>query len=87
MIQFRALDEVDISQFAALSRTLSKQCERCVVIAVHERPLFDYLTLKLSPAFPEDKLITVELGRNASGSTAVRATHHIWQHDRAISAA
>jgi DNA repair protein SbcC/Rad50 len=83
----QSMDEVHISQFAALLRTLSKQCHRRVVIAVHERPLFDYLALELSPAFPEDKLITVELGRNAARDTLAKATHHIWQHDRAISAA
>jgi exonuclease SbcC len=83
----QSMDEVHISQFAALLRTLSKQCGRRVVIAIHERPLYEYLALELSPAFPEDKLITVELGRNASGDTVAKATHHIWQHDRAISAA
>jgi exonuclease SbcC len=63
----QSMDEVHISQFAALLRTLSKQCGRRVVIAIHERPLYEYLALELSPAFPEDKLITVEVGRNASG--------------------
>jgi exonuclease SbcC len=83
----QSMDEVHIAQFAALLRTLSKRSERRVVVAIHERPLFEYLTLELSPAFPEDKLITVELGRNASGETIAKATHHIWQDDRAISAA
>jgi DNA repair protein SbcC/Rad50 len=36
---------VHIAQFTALLR------DRQVVIAVHERALFDYLTLALSPAF------------------------------------
>lgn len=83
----QSMDEVHISQFAALLRTLSKQCGRRVVIAIHERLLYEYLALELSPAFPEDKLITVELGRNASGHTTSKATHHVWQHDRAITAA
>ena len=83
----QSMDEVHIAQFAALLRTLSKRSERRVVVAVHERPLFEYLTLELSPAFPEDKLITVELGRNASGETIAKATHHIWREDRVIPAA
>jgi hypothetical protein len=33
------------------------------VIAVHERALFDYLTLESSPAFPGDSLIAVEITR------------------------
>jgi exonuclease SbcC len=81
------MDEVHISQFAALLRTLSKRSGRRIVIAIHERSLYEYLALELSPAFPEDKLITIELGRNASGGTIAKATHHIWQDDKAISAA
>ena len=83
----QSMDEVHISQFAALLRTLSKRLGRRVVIAIHERPLYEYLALELSPAFAEDKLITVELGRNAAGDTTAKATHHIWQEDKVISAA
>ena len=78
----QSMDEVHISQFAALLRTLSKQADRQVVIAVHERPLFEYLALELSPAFPEDKLITVEISRNAVGETVAKAKHHVWQEDQ-----
>ena len=65
----QSMDEVHISQFAALLRTLSKQHGRQVIIAVHEKPLFDYLCLELSPAFEGDRLITVELGRSANGES------------------
>ena len=81
------MDEVHISQFAALLRTLSKRLGRRIVIAIHERALYEYLALELSPAFVEDKLITVELGRNAAGDTLAKATYHIWQEDKVISAA
>src|SRR3546814_10746913 len=52
----QSMDEVHIAQFAALLRTLSKQMQRQVIIAVHERSLFDYLSLELSPAFDGDRL-------------------------------
>jgi hypothetical protein len=39
----QSMDEVHIPQFAALLRTLSKEHGRQVFIAVHDRPLFDYL--------------------------------------------
>jgi exonuclease SbcC len=65
----QSMDEVHIAQFAALLRTLSKDNGRKIVIAVHERSLFDYLALELSPAFPEDRLITVELTRSAESNT------------------
>jgi DNA repair protein SbcC/Rad50 len=83
----QSMDEVHIAQFAALLRTLSKRSGRRVVIAIHERPLYEYLALELSPAFAEDKLITIELGRSASGHTIAKTTHHIWQEDKAIFAA
>ncbi len=41
------------------------------LIAFHERDLLDYLTLELSPAFPEDSLIAVEITRTFEGKAAV----------------
>jgi exonuclease SbcC len=82
----QSMDEIHIAQLAALLRTLSKAHHRQVIIAVHEKPLFDYLTLELSPAFPADRLITVELGRNASGETIIKYEPRVWQPDTAIAA-
>lgn len=82
----QSMDEVHISQFAALLRTLSKQHGRQVIIAVHERSLFDYLCLELSPAFEGDRLITVELGRTANGDSVANTLIKDWKQDRAIAA-
>ena len=82
----QSMDEVHISQFAALLRTLSKQHGRQVIIAVHEKPLFDYLCLELSPAFEGDRLITVELGRTANGDSVANAQVRDWKEDLAIAA-
>lgn len=82
----QSMDEVHISQFAALLRTLSKQHDRQVIIAVHEKPLFDYLCLELSPAFDGDRLITVELGRAANGDSVANTTVRNWKQDLAIAA-
>lgn len=65
----QSMDDVHVSQFAALLRTISKDAGRQVVIAVHDRQLFEYLALELSPAFPGDTLITVRLARDATGDT------------------
>src|SRR5439155_24173367 len=54
----QSMDDVHIAQFAALLRTLAKEHGRQIIISVHDRPLFDYLALELSPAFPGDQLIT-----------------------------
>ena len=45
----QSMDEVHIQQFAALLRTLAKRHGRRILIAVHERALFEYLSLELSP--------------------------------------
>lgn len=80
----QSMDEVHISQFAALLRTLSKQHKRQIVIAVHEKPLFDYLTLELSPSFPGDRLITAQLGRSSEGTSTLNWEVATFVEDKAI---
>lgn len=82
----QSMDDVHIAQFAALLRSLSKGMDRQVVIAVHERALFDYLTLELSPAFPGDSLITVEIARNFDGETVATPRAFSFEDDHAIAA-
>lgn len=79
----QAMDEVHVAQFAGLVRLLSKQHKRQVVIAVHERELFDYLALELSPAYEGDELITIELGERAVEEDG-GITRHRWAPDLAI---
>lgn len=79
------MDEVHVAQFAALLRTLAKK-KRQIVIAVHERPLFEYLALELSPACLGDRLITVELGRVANGQSTAVWEPHTYEPDTAIAA-
>lgn len=80
----QSMDEVHIAQFAALLRTLSKQEGRKVVIAVHEKSLFDYLSLELSPAFEGDKLITVEISRPDDGPTQTIPQFVTWNDEPAL---
>jgi len=61
----QSMDDVHIAHFAALLRTLAKEHGRQVIIAVHDRQLFEYLKLELSPAYPEDSLLTLELSPRA----------------------
>lgn len=82
----QSMDEVHIAQFAALLRTLSKEHGRQVIVAVHEKQLFDYLALELAPAFQSDRLITIELSRGADGSTRMDCNPVIWHQDTAIAA-
>ena len=80
----QSMDEVHVSQFAALLRTLSRQLDRQVVIAVHERALFEYLRLELSPAEEGSQLITVELQRGDGSDTECISTVIPWVEDRAV---
>ena len=53
---------------------------------MHEKPLFDYLSLELSPAFEGDRLITIELGRGANGESVANTVVRDWKQDLAIAA-
>ena len=78
------MDEVHVAQFAALLRTLSKQKSRQIIIAVHERPLFDYLALELGPSYIDDRLITIELGKNTEGMSTAPWDITTYEEDHAI---
>jgi len=80
----QSMDDVHIAQFAALLRNLSKGLGKQVVIAVHERALFDYLTLELSPAFAGDSLITVEISRNFEGDAVADPHYYEFEYDKAV---
>jgi len=65
----QSMDDVHIAHFAALLRTLAKEHDRQIIVAVHDRQLFEYLRLELSPAFETDTLQTLELVRNGGQNT------------------
>jgi exonuclease SbcC len=80
----QSMDEVHIAQFAALLRTLSKEHRRQVIIAVHDRPLFDYLCLELSPAFAGDELITIELAKTGDNHSWVNSNRRAFEPETAV---
>jgi exonuclease SbcC len=82
----QSMDDVHIAQFAALLRTFSKGLGKQVVIAVHERALFEYLTLELNPAFAGDSLITVEISRNFAGDAVADPQFYAFEDDKAVAA-
>jgi len=59
----QSMDDLHVSNFASLVKQLIRTNQRQVIIAVHERKLFDYLALELSPASPDEQLLTVVLDR------------------------
>lgn len=82
----QSMDDVHIAQFAALLRTFAKGLGKQVVVAVHERALFEYLTLELSPAFVGDSLITVEISRNFAGDAVADPHFYAFEDDKVVAA-
>jgi len=74
----QSMDEIHTAQFAALVRSLTRQGGRQVIIAVHERPLFEYLALELNPAYQDDRLITIELERLEGFDTKITPVMKTW---------
>lgn len=83
----QSMDDIHIAHFAALLRTLSKEHGRQIMIAVHDRQLFEYLRLELSPAFPDDSLITLEITRSFDRDSHCFSTRYGFQEDTALRAA
>jgi len=80
----QSMDDVHIAHFAALLRTLSKEHGRQVLIAVHDRQLFEYLRLELSPAFTEDSLLTLELSRSRRRDTLCSHQRYFFKEETAL---
>nr|WP_275448654.1 AAA family ATPase [Mesorhizobium sp. IRAMC:0171] len=83
----QSMDDVHIAHFAALLRTLSKEHGRQIMIAVHDRQLFEYLRLELSPAFPDDSLLTLELSRGARRDSVCVSRRLSFKEETALFAA
>lgn len=80
----QSMDDVHIAHFAALLRTLSKEQGRQVMIAVHDHQLFEYLKLELSPAFPEDSLLTLELSRGSTRDSVCISRRFSFKEETAL---
>lgn len=59
----QSMDELHVANFASMVKQLTRQNGRQVIIAVHERELFEYLSLELTPASQGEEVLTVELER------------------------
>ncbi len=83
----QSMDDVHIAHFAALLRTLSKEHGRQILIAVHDRQLFEYLRLELSPAFSDDSLLTLELSRGPRRDSVCVSRRYSYKEETALLAA
>ncbi|MER9598613.1 AAA family ATPase [Mesorhizobium sp. M0244] len=83
----QSMDDVHIAHFAALLRTLSKGQKRQVIVAVHDRQLFEYLRLELSPAFAGDSLLSLELSRGPKQDTRCLPDRRSFKEETALRSA
>ncbi|AWB86159.1 AAA family ATPase [Mycetocola zhujimingii] len=77
----QAMDDVHVAQFSALLRSFAHDLGRQVVIAVHERSLFEYLSLELAPASVGESLVTIELSRAPGQETDLQVSRIEYRPD------
>ncbi|MFB8371280.1 AAA family ATPase [Pseudarthrobacter sp. NPDC055928] len=79
----QSMDDIHIANFAALLKRISREQKRQVVVAVHQRELFDYLALELAPAAEGQSLIEVEISRH-DGESVLSSVRTEYQPDTAV---
>jgi len=83
----QSMDDVHVSQLATLVKELAGVGKRQIILAVHEKALFDYLKFELSPGSPNQSLLAVEIQRSPVGDTRVKHERIVWKPDTAFGAA
>lgn len=79
----QSMDEVHVANFAATLKQVVRQQGRQVVITLHQKELFDYLALELTPGSPGETLGLVTLDR--TGSRTVSSDHtRVYEADSSI---
>jgi exonuclease SbcC len=77
------MDDLHVIQFAALLRSIAFQARRQLVVAVHEKALFDYLALELGPSKEGDTLNLVTVHREgAHNYSQADVEKRFWKPDK-----
>lgn len=78
----QSMDDIHISQLSLLLRELVNQAGRQIIVAIHERPLFEFLAFELAPAQSGRRLVTIDLARTVDNTRAVsQVVSHSWEAD------
>ena len=80
----QSMDDIHVANFSAMVKQLVRSQGRQIIIAVHQRDLFNYLALEFTPASPAERLITVDLSRE-SGATKISVEELTYSEDRSLS--
>jgi exonuclease SbcC len=78
----QSMDDIHISQLSLLLRELVNQAGRQIIVAIHERPLFEFLAFELAPAQSGRRLVTIDLSRTVDNTGAIsQVVSHSWEED------
>lgn len=76
------MDDMHVIHLAEVLKSVVRESGRQIIVAVHERPLFEYLSLELAPTHSSHSLMTLELERNAqSFLSKIAPRRYEWQPD------
>lgn len=76
------MDDMHVVHLAEVLKSVARETGRQVIVAVHERPLLEYLSLELAPTHSTHSLITLELERDSeSFLSTIKPTCHKWRAD------
>ena len=80
----QSMDDVHATNLAALFRSLAYHptTPRQLILAVHDKALFDYLALELGPTKEGETLVEVRVTRESKDEVTVRSGARSWQPDR-----
>ncbi|MEM1202715.1 MAG: AAA family ATPase [Acidobacteriota bacterium] len=76
----QAMDDVHTVQLAALLRSIVYDGGRQLILAVHDRALFDYLTLELGPTTSGHSLLALGVRRGEDGPS-LDVRQRVWRDD------
>ncbi len=77
----QSMDDIHIVNLAALLRTIRRDHGRQLLISVHERALFDYLSLELAPAMQGESLSLIEIGTPGTTKERISTSRREWVPD------
>lgn len=80
----QSMDDVHSTNLAALFRSLAYHTEtpRQLILAVHDRALFEYLSLELGPTREGETLVEVRVTRDSKDSVSVKSEARFWKPDK-----
>ena len=76
----QSMDDIKVTQLARTLKTISRDHGRQVIMSIHERPLFDSLSLEMRPRNVNETLLTVEMETDGT-SVSIDSDIVEWESD------